>query len=128
MRLEEVAKRYGKTFQLFIGEAFSIKETVLLFRDACICISPHGAGLANIVWMGNGSSVLEMPVHETHGRDMAHLAQSVGLDYWTTSGVKPFRFLADFTADIDEVERIAEQILKQQSAPLKQQIAPKHSH
>jgi len=128
VRLEEVAKRYGKTFQLFIGEAFSIKETVLLFRDACICISPHGAGLANIVWMGNGSSVLEMPVHETHGRDMAHLAQSVGLDYWTTSGVKPFRFLADFTADIDEVERIAEQILKQQSAPLKQQIAPKHSH
>ena len=49
------------------------------------------AGIANVVWMGAGSAVVEMPVYETHGRDMAHLSRSMGLDYWVTSGVKPFR-------------------------------------
>ena len=108
--------RYGKTFQLFIGQALTIKETVELFRDAALCVSPHGAGIANAVWMGDGASLVEMPVHETHGRDMAHLAKSMGLDYWVTGGVTPFKFLSDFTANIDEIRTMAEHILAAQAA------------
>ena len=114
--LDEVSAKHGKTFQLFIGQSISIKETIDLFKDASLLFSPHGAGIANAVWMGDGASVVEMPVHETHGRDMAHLAKSMGLDYWVTGGVHPFKFLSDFTADLDEIRTMAEHILAAQAA------------
>ena len=45
---------------------------------------------------------------------MAHLAKSMGLDYWVTGGVTPFKFLSDFTANIDEIRTMADHILTTQ--------------
>merc|ERR1719506_364388 len=105
----KAATKYGKTFHLFVGAALSIAQTIQLFREARIVVAPHGAGLANVIFCGNGSAVIELPIQETHGRDMAHLSRAVGLDYWmAASSTKPFNFLSDVTADLDEIRRIVE--------------------
>eukprot|EP00658_Telonema_sp_P-2_P081602 TRINITY_DN8410_c0_g3_i1.p1 TRINITY_DN8410_c0_g3~~TRINITY_DN8410_c0_g3_i1.p1 ORF type:complete len:226 (-),score=51.13 TRINITY_DN8410_c0_g3_i1:320-997(-) len=52
LALNQTAQRHGKLFQLFVGAALSIAQTIELFQSARIVVAPHGAGLANMVFCG----------------------------------------------------------------------------
>jgi capsular polysaccharide biosynthesis protein len=52
-------------FETVYLEGMSVREQILLFQSAEFIISPHGAGLANLVFCEPGTKVIElMPVSE----------------------------------------------------------------
>ena len=56
--LEAALKRLG--FEVFDNGEHNVREQVRAFRDAAIIVSPHGAGLANIVYCDPGTPVVEL--------------------------------------------------------------------
>ncbi|MBC2601094.1 glycosyltransferase family 61 protein [Puniceicoccus vermicola] len=43
---------------------FDLKEQIAIFRDAEVIVGSHGAALANLLWCGSGTKVLELlPLH-----------------------------------------------------------------
>jgi len=56
--VEAALKRLG--FEVFDNSDFSVREQVRAFRDASMVVSPHGAGLANIVYCDAGTPVVEV--------------------------------------------------------------------
>lgn len=63
--------------------AFSVNATVELLRGTRILIAPHGAGLANIVYMPPGSGVIEMAVrgHKKHPMMYKTIAEASSVLY-----------------------------------------------
>ena len=47
-------------FEVFDNAQHSVREQVRAFRDASIIVSPHGAGLSNIVYCDAGTPVVEV--------------------------------------------------------------------
>ena len=99
--LNHVSK-YG--FQKVYPEEYSLSEQIALFRGARAVISPHGAGLANLVFCYPGTKVIEFcsPKYLTRNyRDIAHFAQ---LDYYIFAGRNipqaPIKAM-DFDIDVD---------------------------
>jgi len=58
VQVEEVLARYG--FETVYLEGMSMKDQILLFQGAEFVISPHGAGLANLVFCERGTKVIEL--------------------------------------------------------------------
>lgn len=56
--LEAALKRLG--FEVFDNGEHNVREQARAFRDAAIIVSPHGAGLANIVYCDPGTPVVEL--------------------------------------------------------------------
>jgi len=56
--VETTLMRLG--FEVFDNSEFSVREQVRAFRDASMVVSPHGAGLANIVYCDPGTPVVEV--------------------------------------------------------------------
>lgn len=56
--LEQVLNRHG--FQKIVLEDLSIEDQVRAFYSAEIIVSPHGSGLANLVFSKPGTKVIEM--------------------------------------------------------------------
>ena len=57
-RLEEELAAQG--FQVVFAEELSFAEQIRVFHRARIIVSPHGAGLANLVWGGQVERVIEL--------------------------------------------------------------------
>jgi capsular polysaccharide biosynthesis protein len=47
-------------FEVFDNAENSVREQARAFRDASIIVSPHGAGLANIVYCDPGTPIVEV--------------------------------------------------------------------
>ena len=56
--VEAALKKMG--FEVFDNAENSVREQARAFRDASIIVSPHGAGLANIVYCDPGTPVVEV--------------------------------------------------------------------
>jgi hypothetical protein len=56
--LEAALQRMG--FEVFDNGEHNVREQVRAFRDASIIVSPHGAGLSNIVYCDAGTPVVEL--------------------------------------------------------------------
>lgn len=56
--VEAALKRLG--FEVFDNGEHNVREQVRAFRDASIIVSPHGAGLSNIVYCDPGTPVVEL--------------------------------------------------------------------
>lgn len=54
----EVLKKYG--FKLVTLSAMSLGEQIQLFNSADVIVSPHGAGLTNLVFCNPGTKVIEL--------------------------------------------------------------------
>ena len=48
---------------------------------------PHGAGLANILWAANGTSVIEFALSPMCNRNIGMLAMMIDGDYWVVPQV-----------------------------------------
>eukprot|EP01065_Artemidia_motanka_P048050 TRINITY_DN7667_c0_g1_i1.p1 TRINITY_DN7667_c0_g1~~TRINITY_DN7667_c0_g1_i1.p1 ORF type:complete len:630 (+),score=70.96 TRINITY_DN7667_c0_g1_i1:34-1923(+) len=59
----------------------TVKDQVALFNRADIVIGPHGANLANIMWMRHGSTVLELMSHRYGNMCYYTTASRLGLQH-----------------------------------------------
>ena len=69
-----------------------------LFQNAKIIFGPHGAGLTNMLWAQNGTTVIEFPLTRHVNRNMGMLAQICDHDYWLLPQISCNYFL-QYTID-----------------------------
>lgn len=81
-----VLHRYG--FDIFNGEDYNLKEQAGLFSGAQILMGIHGAGLANCIFMPEGSKLIELRKKENGPFNVGywHLADAVGQKYYYFNG------------------------------------------
>ncbi|HLD76796.1 MAG TPA: glycosyltransferase 61 family protein [Rickettsiales bacterium] len=79
----QLVEKYG--FKKIIAEKFSYDEQIAIMKEAKYVISPHGAGLTNILFMKKNSSILEIapePHPEKQLSDYYKLASFLGINYF----------------------------------------------
>ena len=95
-----VLAEYG--FSVVCLEDLTTDEQLSVFKFANIIVSPHGAGLANLMYCDPGTKVLEI-FAGLNKHDFFILAASFGLDYFYLSGTggneRWFRITTDITID-----------------------------
>lgn len=77
--LERLLQRAG--FRIVQLSSLSIDEQITLFRDATTIVSPHGAGLTNIIYCRPGTVVHELASDGYPNPCFARIGQMMGLDY-----------------------------------------------
>lgn len=100
-------------YETVLLEGRSLREQVELFSTARRVIAPHGAGLANMLWMSPGARVLEIRLaDDSHNNCYFTLASALGIDYfyslakgsrWSRPSARP-----NLIADIDSLVSIAD--------------------
>ncbi|MBW7467517.1 hypothetical protein ABID22_002970 [Pontibacter aydingkolensis] len=75
----ELLNKYG--FQPVVLSDFTFSEQVALFASAEFVVSPHGAGLTNLVFCQKGTQVIELFAQEYTPVLYADLASKVRLNY-----------------------------------------------
>jgi hypothetical protein len=73
-------KSYG--FQVYYLENLSFTQQVDLFSTAMIVLSPHGAGLSNIVFMPKGSSVIELFPNNYYEECYQNISMKISLKHF----------------------------------------------
>lgn len=110
--VETIMQKYG--FSIIYCEQLSFFQQVALFSQAEIFVSIHGAGLTNMLFMPEGSRVLELHkrmtnAHDQHSLVYWRLASALGLPYYhqICDPVDPEAdfFSADFIIDTDLLEK-----------------------
>lgn len=82
--LEALRQDAGPDFYeiaLFDGDSSSVRETIALFSRATVVVGVHGGALANIVFCGEGATVVELGLRSPATRHYAHAAMALGLQY-----------------------------------------------
>jgi capsular polysaccharide biosynthesis protein len=82
--VEDVLRRYG--FNCINNEDFDFNEQIDLYSQAKHIVSIHGAGLTNMIFMQEGSSVLELHKKRTNRYDWHSFA------FWYLAGALEFRY------------------------------------
>lgn len=78
----QLLEKYG--FKKVIAEKLSYDDQISLMKNTKYLVAPHGAGLTNILFMDEGSFVLEMAGKQdaaTHNPDYYILSSMIGLNY-----------------------------------------------
>jgi capsular polysaccharide biosynthesis protein len=109
----ECAKRLARSFGIEVvsTERMSLRDEIALFRRARLVVAPHGAGLANIAFAPNGSTVIDLASTTYWTPFFAELAAAKEHRYGLLRGEpEPNGLRAppseqDFAVDIDELER-----------------------
>jgi len=65
----------------------SVAAQIRLFQGARVAIGAHGAGLANCIWMGPGSDVIEFSLAPVQPTSYAVLSAALGLRYWVVPAI-----------------------------------------
>lgn len=79
----EIAERLvARGFEIVRLEGLSFREQVELFSGADVVVSPHGAGLANMVWCMPGCRIVEIGSSSLLSPDYYRLSLLMEHDYW----------------------------------------------
>jgi len=107
--LIELLRAYD--FEVVATEKLHLKQQIRLFASAECFLGPHGAGLANMLFMPEGSRVAEL---RTPACPRCFVGQAAALSHSFTefAGVSNCRadYNADFTVDLNQIERWLEVI------------------
>lgn len=104
-------EKYG--FKKIIIDQFSYDEQIAICSKIKYLVSPHGAGITNLIFMPEGSSVLEMASHlaNTAVTDYYKLASMLNIKYFyqecimgSSSKVKDFHH-ASLVVDLEKLEK-----------------------
>eukprot|EP01080_Neovahlkampfia_damariscottae_P005561 gene5561-9379_t len=110
--LEAMLKKYGKVVR-FIGKNYpALKDVIDLFKKAKIVISTHGAGIANLLYTAECTTIVEMMYNGAMLKTPTAFygaAISRKLDYWMTLAQGTYE--AANVINIAEIEEIVKQVL-----------------
>ena len=73
-----------------------------LFQNVEIIISPHGAGLTNMLWAKNGTTVIEFPLNPPVNHNMPMLALMCDHDHYFLTDLYS-TFMGTFVVDDESV-------------------------
>ncbi|NER78677.1 MAG: glycosyltransferase family 61 protein [Leptolyngbya sp. SIO1D8] len=100
-QLMEKLSQYG--FKKYLLENLSFEEQKILFYDAEIIVSPHGAGLSNLIF-ADKTSVLELHPRDIITPTFYYLCKSLGCNYKYWSGkIKHPHNRIDFLVNVEEI-------------------------
>jgi capsular polysaccharide biosynthesis protein len=109
-------RKFG--FERVFLEDLALLEQVQLFRDAEFVVSPHGAGLTNLVFCRQGSSIIELFSPNYVNVIYWSLANQVGLNYGYLRGLggtdlakRGRRVHEDITVDISQLKTLLDAML-----------------
>jgi capsular polysaccharide biosynthesis protein len=103
---------YG--FQTFFLEELSFAEQISLFSNAKCIVSPHGAGLTNLVFASPGAKIIEIYSPNYVSVSYWNISSQIGLDYYYLFGegkrpepyTDPHGLSEDITVDVAALEKI----------------------
>jgi len=110
--IEPLLTRYN--FKIINNEDYSFIEQVAIYSNAKFLISMHGSGLTNMLFMTNGSSILEFHKRKTNDKDWHskafwYLAEALGHNYYQQlcepTNIDDDYFKADFIVDVCLLEK-----------------------
>jgi capsular polysaccharide biosynthesis protein len=101
--------RYG--FSEVVGEDLSVLEQMELFAEAEVVVGAHGAGLANTVFCGHGTTVIDLQSTELNEGEQNvywNLAAVCGLRYIriVCRALEPGKRRSDFYVDCRNLEEV----------------------
>eukprot|EP00850_Spirogloea_muscicola_P015476 SM000118S25619 [mRNA] locus=s118:372481:375146:- [translate_table: standard] len=109
--LSGLKERYGqKRVRSFWGNE-TIAELKALFGDAVLYIGPHGAGLANTIFMAPGSALLEIRPNAYTNTCHHHIADLLDVQYYLY--LAKGNFTSPMDADVAKVLALAHDALPQ---------------
>lgn len=100
--LLDVLEGYG--FRKVVLDRMSVLEQAALFSSAQVIVSPHGAGLANLVFCRPGTKLLELFAPEYVNACYWSLCEKAGIDYFYLVGngaVPPENTNSQANIDVD---------------------------
>lgn len=97
----------------------SLPDQARLFARAQVIVAPHGAALANLVFAGPGTSLVELLPANYRMPTYCFMAASMGLPYRALVGVEPAargpftveQWRADLTVDVPRLAQVLEVLL-----------------
>ena len=78
--IEETLSQIGFTI-ICLANA-SLSDQIRLFADADVVVSPHGAGLANIIFCKKGTKIVELTMDSYINPCFVRISQSLGLEHY----------------------------------------------
>ena len=103
-------EKYG--FKKLIMEKFSYDEQINISRDAKYLVSPHGAGLTNILFMSENTNVLEMATKPNPAKpvtDYYKLSTMLNINYFYQEceirGAEGEYYQVNFIIDLEKLEK-----------------------
>jgi hypothetical protein len=60
----------------------ALSDAAALLSHACVVFGVHGAGWANLLFVGDGAQTIELALPEPHAIYTAHLSYALGLGFW----------------------------------------------
>jgi len=103
-------------FEVVVPGALSFAEQVMLFSEAEIVVGPHGAGLANALFMPEGSAMLELHHPDFDRPYYQRLADTLGVHYRDLTCAPAPTSPPDMVATVDEAMTLVGTLLAQTGA------------
>jgi hypothetical protein len=107
--LEAALRVHG--FETIVPGALSFTQQVEAFASAECVVGPHGAGLANLLFMSPGSRVLELQHFEVERPHFRRLADTLGLRYEYLRCEADPTSPGDMLVDTDDANAIVRNLL-----------------
>lgn len=112
-----IIKKYN--FDIFYPEKHSFLEQVAIFSTVKYLVGTHGSGLTNMLFMGPGTSLLELHKDKTNELDHPsplfwYMAEALGIKYYHQLCDTPGRedyFEGDYLIDADRFEKNLQNML-----------------
>lgn len=117
----------GLDFEIVILERLSLVEQAAVIAAADVIVSPHGAGLTNLLWSHPKATLVEIfPEGGVHGSAFLRVAAQLGLEYYCVVGQarenrdkKGNPNNADIEVDVAAVRQFVEDLLDRNVAERK---------
>jgi capsular polysaccharide biosynthesis protein len=108
----------GLDFEVLVPGTLSFREQVAVFSEAEIVVGPHGAGLANALFMPKGSAMLELH-HPDFGRlpYYERLAGTLGIHYRGLACEPAPTSRPDMIVAVDQATETIRTLLSQMAVP-----------
>ena len=90
----------------------SVREQIRMFRSAKVVISPHGAGLSNILFCQPGTTVIELPSHDSQLRYFQYISMAMGLTHVVTPDVTALFYGAFNLTDTRVMDSLVDAVIE----------------
>ena len=115
--IDSLTKTYGGAFVVF--EKGTFLEQARIFSKAKIVLGPHGAGLTNMLFCPDNTTIVEFPLKPNCNRCFEYMAKALSFQYVQIPEIQSYYYekYSPSIADFDAVMRVLDSQLQMRSLP-----------